>query len=285
VFQVIRNRFGGQLKYAFSGGAALSAEVADFIDRLGIEVYEGYGLTETSPICTCNRPGVRKLGSIGKTIPGVQVRIDPSGLDEDTDEGELVVYGPNVMKGYHGMPKETAEVFTPDGWFRTGDRGRVDADGFYFITGRIKEQYKLENGKYVAPAPLEERLQLSPFVSQVFIHGENKPFNVALVVPDREAILSWAKKEELAGDYETVLQDPSTKNLLRMEIESHSHGIRGFEKIKSFCLVGEEFTTDNGLLTPTLKIKRARVMERYGGLLGDLYREAESQPPARATAR
>jgi long-chain acyl-CoA synthetase len=287
VFAPIRARFGGQLKYAFSGGAALSAEVADFIDRLGIEVYEGYGLTETSPICTCNRPGVRKLGSIGKTIPGVEVRVDPSGLEEDTDEGELVVYGPNVMKGYHGLPRETAEAFTPDGGFRTGDRGRVDADGFYYVTGRIKEQYKLENGKYVAPAPLEERIQLSPFISQVFIHGENKPFNVALVVPDREAILSWAKKEGIVGDYETVLGDQSTRDLIRMEIESHSRGIRGFERVKSFCLVGEEFTTDNGLLTPTLKIKRARVMERYGGLIGDLYRDADapSASAARATAR
>jgi len=271
VFSTIRDRFGGQLKYAFSGAAALSPEVAQFIDCLGIEVYEGYGLTETSPICTCNRPGLRKVGSIGKTIPGVRVEIDPNALDVGNGEGELVVHGPNVMIGYHNLPDETAAVMTDDGGFRTGDRGRVDDDGFFYITGRIKEQYKLENGKYVAPAPLEEQIQLSPFINQVFIHGENKPYNVALIVPDRESIMSWAKKENLPGDYHTVLSDPTTRDLIRMEIESSSKGIRGYEKIKHFALIEEEFSTDNGMLTPTLKLKRRKVMERYGGMITELF--------------
>jgi long-chain acyl-CoA synthetase len=275
VFSKVRERFGGRLKYVVSGGAALSPKVGEFIDCLGIEVYEGYGLTETSPICTANRPGLRKIGSIGKPIPGVQVDIDSTVLEDASGEGELVVHGPNVMKGYHGLPEETAAVLTADGGFRTGDRGRVDEDGFLFITGRIKEQYKLENGKYVAPSPLEEQLQLSPFVSQVFIHGENRPYNVALVVPDREALLSWAGKEQLGGDYLAILENRNTKDLLRMELESLSRDIRGYEKVKRFALIEDEFTTDNGMLTPTMKLKRRRVMERYQGQIDELYREAE----------
>ena len=275
IFRRIRERFGGRLKYAFSGGAALSPKIAEFIDRLGIEVYEGYGLTETSPICTCNRPGMRKIGSIGKTIPGVRVEIDQNALDDDSKEGELVVYGPNVMQGYHNLPDETAAVMTPDGGFRTGDRGRVDEDGFFFITGRIKDHYKLENGKYVAPAPLERQLQLSPFMAQVFIHGENKPFNVALIVPDRSALESWAKKENVPGDYLAILHDPATKDLIRMELEGQSRDIRGYEKIKNFCLIEQEFSTDNGTLTPTLKLKRGAVMQRYGDLIAAMYEEAD----------
>ena len=275
VFSKIKARFGGRLRYAFSGGAALSPQVADFIDMLGIEVYEGYGLTETSPIVTCNRPGNRKIGSIGRILPGVRVEIDTAIIGDGSGDGELVVYGPNIMKGYHNLPEETAAVMTDDGGFRTGDRGWVDDDGFYYITGRIKEQYKLENGKYVVPAPLEEQLQLSPFITQVFIHGENKPFNVALIVPDRQAVMSWAKKENIAGDFETVCASPSTHDLVRMEIESLSRNIRGFEKVKQFALITEEFTTENGMLTPSLKIKRRKVIERYADVVAELYARGE----------
>ena len=280
VFSKVRDRFGGRLKYVVSGGAALNPNVGEFIDCLGIEVYEGYGLTETSPICTANRPGLRKIGSIGPPIPGVRVELDTAVIEDESAEGELVVYGPNIMKGYHNLPEETAAVTTPDGGFRTGDRGRVDADGFYYITGRIKEQYKLENGKYVVPAPLEEHLQLSPFISQLFIHGENKPFNVALVVPDREALESWAVKEGLASDYRALIDDPSVRDLIRMEIESLSREIRGYEKIKRFALIGDEFTPDNGLLTPTLKLKRRKVTERYAHKLEVLYDEVDDEAKA-----
>ncbi len=275
VFSRVRDRFGGRLKYAFSGGAALNPQVAEFIDMLGIEVYEGYGLTETSPICTCNRPGNRKIGSIGRALPGVRVEIDPSIISDESGDGELVVYGPNVMKGYHNLPEETAEVMTEDGGFRTGDRGWVDEDGYYYITGRIKEQYKLENGKYVVPAPLEEQLQLSPFINQVFIHGENKPFNVALIVPDRHALMSWAKKEGVRGDFAEICQADTTRDLIRMELESLSRNIRGYERVKQFTLITDEFTTENGMLTPSLKIKRAKVMETYAGALQGLYQRGE----------
>ncbi|MEE8526808.1 MAG: long-chain fatty acid--CoA ligase, partial [Thermoanaerobaculia bacterium] len=193
VFSKVRQRFGGRLRYALSGGAALSPKVAEFIDNLGILVCEGYGLTETSPIVTTNHPAARKIGSVGQPIDGVEVIIDTSAVDEQGSvDGEIIVKGPNVMLGYHNLPAETAEVMTADGGFRTGDLGRLDEDGFLYITGRIKEQYKLENGKYVVPAPLEELLQLSPFISQAFIHGADKHYNVALLVPDRQALEKWA---------------------------------------------------------------------------------------------
>jgi long-chain acyl-CoA synthetase len=271
VFSKVRERFGGRLKYAFSGGAALSPEVAEFIDKLGIQVYEGYGLTETSPIASANRPGACRIGTIGKAIPGVRVEIDTSVVDDDSDDGEIIVYGPNVMQGYHNLPEETAAVMTEDGGFRTGDRGRKDAEGFIRITGRIKEQYKLENGKYVVPAPIEERMQLSPFIVQVFIHGQNKPYNVALIVPDKVAIEGWAKKEGLSGDFASLCDNEAVHRLIQSELDNLAKTIRSYERIKDFVLVTEEFTTDNGMLTPSMKVKRRVVMQTYGEKLEALY--------------
>ncbi|MDY0002802.1 MAG: long-chain fatty acid--CoA ligase, partial [Polyangia bacterium] len=234
VFSKVRARFGGRLRYAFSGGAALSPEVAEFIDNVGIMVYEGYGLTETSPIATANYRGNRKIGSVGKPLPGVRVEIDKSVLTDAGDQGEVIVYGPNVMKGYHNLPDETAAVMTQDGGFRTGDRGRLDSDGYLYITGRIKEQYKLENGKYVVPAPLEEQLQLSPFILQVFVDGANKPFNVALIVPDREALERWAAENGMAGSFPELLERDETRRLIAAELDRYSKDFKGYERVKKF---------------------------------------------------
>src|SRR5690606_34216408 len=173
---------------------ALSREVAEFVDALGLEVYEGYGLTETSPMVSANTPSARRMGSVGKLIPGVRVEIDTSTSDVP-GQGEIVVYGPNVMQGYHNRPEENERVFTRDGGLRTGDLGYVDADGFLFVTGRLKEQYKLSNGKYVMPGPLEEKLKLSPYIANVMLHGANRPHNVALVVLERSAVDSWADRK------------------------------------------------------------------------------------------
>ncbi|MCA9601395.1 MAG: long-chain fatty acid--CoA ligase, partial [Myxococcales bacterium] len=260
----IRARFGGRLKYAFSGGAAIAKEVAEFVDNLGITVYEGYGLTETSPIATANWPGSRKLGSVGRPIPGVEVTV--------SSNGELVVHGHNVMKGYHHLPDENAKVFTDDGGFRTGDMGYIDDEGFVFITGRIKEQYKLENGKYVAPVPLEEQLKLSPFITNVMVYGDNKPFNVALVVVDPEAVKQWATSEGVhGGDLEALLKDQKVRALIDTEIAKHSDQFKQFERVKNFALIGEDFTTENDMLTPSLKLKRRVVLDRYGDRLQGLY--------------
>ena len=174
VFSKVRDRFGGRLKYAFSGGAAISPEVAEFISALGLTVYEGYGLTETSPVAAANYLGTRKVGTVGKEIPGVRIDIDTDAVGSE-DVGEIVIHGPNVMMGYYNLPEEDAAVFTPDGGFRSGDLGSRDEDGFISIRGRIKEQYKLENGKYVVPSPIEEQLQLSGFVTNIMVYGEQRP--------------------------------------------------------------------------------------------------------------
>lgn len=272
VFSKVRERFGGRLKYACSGGAALSPDVADFIDKLGIMVCEGYGLTETSPICTTNHPGARKIGSVGQPLVGVDVFIDTSVMaDPNSESGEILIKGPNVMKGYHNLPEETASVMTEDGAFRTGDMGRLDEDGFLYITGRIKEQYKLENGKYVVPAPLEELAQLSPLVMQVFIHGFNKPHNVALVVPDRAALEKWAKNAGMSEDFEQLLENPKIYKLFEGQLEKYSKGFKGYERIRRFKLLAEEFSVENSMLTPKLSIKRQVVMDRYGDDLEALY--------------
>ncbi len=271
IFSKVRERFGGRLKYAFSGGAAISPEVAEFIDRIGILVYEGYGLTETSPIATANCRGHRKIGSVGRAIPGVSVEIDSSVVDGGGDEGEVIVYGPNIMKGYHNLPEETAKVMTKDGGFRTGDRGRLDSDGYLYITGRIKEQYKLENGKYVVPAPLEEQLQLSPFIVQVYVDGANKPYNAALVIPDRPALEKWANEQGFGGSFESLLERDDTKKLIAGELARFAADFKGYERIREFALIEEEFTTANGMLTPSLKLKRRKVVDKYGDLMNSLW--------------
>lgn len=271
VFSKVRARFGGRLKYAFSGGAALSPAVAEFIDRIGIMIYEGYGLTETSPIATANYRGNRKIGSVGKAIPGVEIKIDTSVFAQQTDEGEILVYGPNIMKGYHKLPEETAKVMTEDGGFRTGDRGRIDSDGYVYVTGRIKEQYKLENGKYVVPAPLEEQLQLSPFIVQVYIDGANRPFNAALVVPDRQALEKWGQAQGLSGSFESLLGRDETRRLIAGELAKYGTDFKGYERVRDFALIAEEFTTANGMLTPSLKLKRRKVVEKYGDVIDKLW--------------
>ena len=296
VFEKVRARFGGRLKYAVSGGAALSREVAEFIDSLGITVYEGYGLTETSPIATVNLPGARKIGSVGRPIPGVRVEIDSTvgerkpaeGGKPARFEGEIVVYGHNVMKGYLKRPEENAAVFNKDGGFRTGDLGFIDPQGFLFITGRIKEQYKLENGKYVVPTPLEEAIKLSPYVANVMVFGDNKPFNVALVVPNIPAVKKWAEEHHvsLPGGGDAVVKDDKVRSLLKQEIEKYGAAFKGFESIQDFALVAEDFTTDNGMLTPSLKLKRRKVIEVHGPAIEALYakRAAKGQASARGTA-
>jgi long-chain acyl-CoA synthetase len=271
VFSKVRARFGGNLKYAFSGGAAISREVAEFIDSLGILVYEGYGLTETSPIATANWPGARKIGSVGKPLPGVRVEIDRA-ASGDPKHGEIVVFGHNVMKGYHELPEENEKVFTPDGGFRTGDMGYLDEDGFLYITGRIKEQYKLENGKYVVPSPLEDLLKLSPFIASAFVYGDNKPYNVALVVPDMESLQSWAKDQGISGSGESLLKSDRVRALIREQVDRHSGDFKQFEKIKKIHLIAEDFSVENGMLTPKMSVKRRVVMERYGESLEALYR-------------
>ena len=288
VFSKAREMLGGRLKYAFSGGAAISREVAEFIDSLGITVYEGYGLTETSPISTANWPGERRIGSVGRAIPGVSIEIDPkigSG-SKDRVEGEIIIHGPNVMKGYFKRDEENKSAFTKDGGFRTGDQGYVDASGYLYITGRIKEQYKLENGKYVVPSPLEEKLKLSPYILNALVYGDNKPYNVALLCADTSAVQKWAANEGLGSlSGEALLENPKVRELFKKELEKHMAEFKGFEEVKEFAIIGEDFTTENDMLTPSLKVKRRKVMEKYGKTVEALYakkREKSAQAASQA---
>jgi long-chain acyl-CoA synthetase len=271
VFSKVRARFGGNLKYAISGAAALAREIAEFVDGLGITVYEGYGLTETSPIVSVNVPKARKMGSVGQPIPGCRVVIDRS-MTNDPKIGEIVVYGPNVMQGYYKLKDDTAAVFTSDGGFRTGDLGYLDEENYLYITGRIKEQYKLENGKYVVPAPLEELVKLSPFVSNVMVYGDNKPFNVALLVPNLDTLREWARAAGIgdSGD-EQLLANDRVRAKMKEELDRVSVDFKGYERIRKFALIAEDFTLANDMLTPKLSVKRRNVMQKWGKELERLY--------------
>ncbi len=265
--------FGPRLKYAASGGAAISKEVAEFIDNLGISVFEGYGLTETSPIATVNSPSAHRIGSVGKPIPGTRVSIDTTATgDEKT--GEVVVHGHNVMQGYYNLPDDDTKVFTADGGFRTGDLGLIDGDGFLFITGRIKEQYKLENGKYVVPVPIEEAIKLSGWVANVMVHGDNKPFNVAVIVPRMDKLVPWAKEKGLPTETEALLKHADVKQLIREEIAANCKDIKGFERVRDFVLIPDDFTIETDMLTPSMKLKRRTVVAKYGSLIEGLYGSA-----------
>jgi long-chain acyl-CoA synthetase len=271
VFSKVRDRFGGRLKYAFSGGAAISPEVAEFISALGLTVYEGYGLTETSPVAAANIEGSRKVGTVGREIPGVRIDIDMDAIGSE-EVGEIVIHGPNVMMGYYNLPEENEAAFTPDGGFRSGDLGSRDDEGFISIRGRIKEQYKLENGKYVVPSPIEEQLQLSGFVTNIMVYGEQRPHNVAVIVPDIEALKAWADDHGL-GDRSTgqLLKEEKVADLIQLELNRQSGPIKGYEKIRGFVLTDEEFTPENGMLTPSLKIKRRAILAKYGDEIEALY--------------
>jgi long-chain acyl-CoA synthetase len=295
VFEKVRARFGGRLTFTVSGSAALSQEVAEFIDSLGIMVYEGYGLTETSPVVSVNFPSARVIGSVGRPLPGVRVTIDPAAVQDRTTssdpsriEGEIVVYGPNVMKGYFKRPEETAAIFTADGGLRTGDMGYLDAGGYLFITGRIKEQYKLENGKYVVPSPLEEQLKLSPYIANAMVYGDNRPHNVALVVANVPALAKWAQAEHLQLPTDTVelLADSRVRALFAREIARCGASFKSYEGIVDFALIGTDFSIENGMLTPKQSLRRRRVFETYGALFAELYVKAkERRDAARAETR
>ena len=273
VFSKVRERFGGRLKYAFSGGAAISKEVAEFIDNLGITVYEGYGLSETSPIATANYPGARKIGSVGKPIPGVEIEIDVSATD-DPVQGEVLIFGHNIMEGYHNLEKANAEVFVERNGrrgFRSGDMGLIDDEGFLHITGRVKEQYKLLNGKYVVPTPLEEKMKLSPYISNAMVYGMNREFNVAVVIPDYEALKGWAAEKRLDPNPASLAKSEELRALIEDEVNQFSAEFKGYEKARKLFIGDEDFTTENGMLTPTLKLKRRVVLQRYNDAIESLY--------------
>lgn len=264
VFQKIRNGLGGRLMGSMTASAMMNPEIAIFFFDVGIPLYDCYGMSETSPAVTMNSSVDYKLGTVGKPIENVRVVIDKSLGDEKLDDGEIVVYGPNVMKGYNNKPEQTREVITEDGGMRTGDRGRLDEDGFLHITGRIKEQFKLENGKFVFPSSLEEDICLVPYVENAMIYGEGRAYNVCLVVPDFPALKKYAQKNNLPTAPEKLVEMEEIEELIGGEIVKSLQGkYGGYEIPKKFIYLTDGFSLENGTLTQTMKVKRRVVLEKY----------------------
>ena len=271
----VKQAFGGKLEYAVSGGAKLDKTVSQFLDDLGIQVLEGYGMSETSGIISLNRMEVfeRRLGSVGKPFPGVKVMIDKNWGSSKADEGEIIVCGPNIMKGYYKLPEKTAEALTEDGCLKTGDVGYFDGQGFLHITGRTKEIYKLKNGEYVVPGVFENKAKLSPFVKDAYLTGQDKDYNVLILAADvpeiRKAMQDTPYLNELSN--EELLRNEDVINFMNEEIEAMKSSIDNvYNRPRRFKLVEADWESD-GLLTPTLKVKRALVEEKYKGEIASMY--------------
>ena len=260
VLSKIRARFGGHLKFFVSGGAPLNPKTAHFFLAIGIPILEGWGLTETTAAATANQSGRVKVGTVGPRMFNVQVKTAP--------DGELLVKGPTVMRGYWNNPEATAEVIDADGWFHSGDIGEIDAQGYVKITDRKKDILVLANGKKVAPQPIETALKRSPLLTEVVLLGDNAGTVGALVVPNFDALKTWAKEQgkDLKTN-EALIADPAARKFVKSEIDNLSKDLADFEKIKRIALIDHAFSQEGGELTPTLKVKRRVVAEKYGSLL------------------
>jgi long-chain acyl-CoA synthetase len=270
VFGKIRERLGGRFGMAVSGGAPLGRDVAEFFWGAGVPIYEGYGLTETSPVLTVNSHPEVKLGTVGKPIPGVDVEI--------ADDGEILARGPNIMKGYFNNPQATAEVIDERGWFHTGDIGHFDAEGFLTITDRKKELIVNAYGKNIAPAPIENQLKSSRFIGQAVVIGDRRQFLTALLVPDFETLRAWAEREGVgAADDAALIAAQKVRDLFRGEVDAVNQHLARYEQIRAWELMPKEFTLETGELTPTQKVKRRVILQKYGDILDRLYRENDGQ--------
>jgi long-chain acyl-CoA synthetase len=268
VFSKLHQRLGGRFRFAACGGAPLSKEVAIFLKGAGVLVIEGYGQTETSPILTLNGPDRMRFGSVGKPVPGVELRLEPD--PEGRQGSEILARGPNIMKGYFGKPVETKATVSDDGWIRTGDIGYIDDDGFLFITDRKKELLKTSGGKFIAPAPIENMLKNYPQVEQACIIGNNRKFCSVLIFPNFVR-LKKDLDESLSAEPAEVLRNPAAISLFQVIIDQVNGELNHWEKIKKFAFLDHELTADAGELTPTLKMKRRIIDERYRALIDALY--------------
>ncbi|MBN1945787.1 MAG: long-chain fatty acid--CoA ligase [Bradymonadales bacterium] len=274
VFSKIRARFGGRLRMALTASATMNPEMSHFFSDIGIPVFDCYGLTETSPAVTMNSRAAHKVGSVGKPVRQVRVEIDRSLVEGQGDDGEIVVYGPNVMAGYHKDPDATRAVMTEDGGFRTGDRGRLDEEGFLYITGRIKEQYKLANGKYVFPASVEEEIALLPHVASAMVYGEGRPYNICLVVPDFAALSDFIQLHDLPRDPDALVQNEQIQKLILQEIRTAlQEKYASYEIPKKIMLLPEDFTLSNDMMTQTMKLKRRVIKAKFHQQIDGLYEE------------
>ncbi len=269
VYKKIRAGTGGKLRMVFSGGAPLSKDLAEFFWSVGIPIYQGYGLTETSPILTTNYPANR-VGSSGKPIPNVLIRI--------AEDGEILAKGPCVMQGYYKNTDATREVVTPDGWFHTGDIGYLDSDNYLFITDRKKDLIKTAGGKFVAPQPIENALKTSPYILNAMIVGDQRRFVVAVIVPNAATVSAKAAEQGIRfASHEEMPTHPWVRGLIEGEVKRLTSNLAQWETIKRFALLPEDFTFDNGSLTFTLKLKRRVVEQKYRDVIDNLY--ADSYEP------
>ena len=265
VFSTIRQRFGGRLRFFISGSAALDRDVAQWFDAVGVVVLEGYGLTETSAASSLNRPHAYRFGTVGWTFPNTEVKI--------ADDGEVLLKGPGVMSGYHDLPEATAEAIDADGWFHTGDIGELDAEGFLRITDRKKDMFKTSQGKYVAPSAIAATFKgLCPFASEIIVYGESKPYCVALVSLDGEAIQEWANRNGMEGkSFSEIARDEKTKEMIGGYVDTLNKHLNRWEQVKRFTIIDRELTVEAGDLTPSLKLKRKAVVENFHDNLDKLY--------------
>jgi long-chain acyl-CoA synthetase len=264
VFSKIKARTGGRLQLFISGGAPLAREIAEFFGAAGMLVCEGYGLSETSPVITCNRPGAVRPGTVGLPLEHVEVRIAP--------DGEILTRGPHVMKGYFKREEATAEVIEKDGFFHTGDIGFLDPDGFLVITDRKKDIIVTSGGKNIAPQPIENRLKAHKLFAEVVMIGNRRSFAAALVVPAFEALEAWARQAGLdVGGREELVRRPEVLAHYQALVNEMTKDLAQFEKIKKIALVAREFSQESGELTPTLKVKRRVVEERYKPMIDAMY--------------
>jgi long-chain acyl-CoA synthetase len=267
VFRKIRSAMGGRIRYFVSGGAPLSPEINRFFFSAGIQILEGYGLTETSPVTNLNTPDHFRIGSVGKPIPGTEVRIG--------DGGEILIRGPQVMKGYYHRSKATAEAIDPDGWFATGDVGAIDEDGFLTITDRIKDIIVTAGGKNVAPQPIENRLKADDFIEQAVMLGDRESYCVVLVVPSFPNLEAWARKSGIiASDPQALLASKPVQEHMEARVMARLEALASFERPKKIGLMLIPFTVDDGTLTPTQKVKRRVVRSRHRKLIDAFYDEA-----------
>jgi long-chain acyl-CoA synthetase len=264
VFAKLRGALGGDLRLAFSGGGPLGVRLTHFFDGIGVQIFEGYGLTETSPTLTLNRPGFWRPGTVGRPVAGTTIRI--------ADDGEVLAKGPQVFRGYWRNDEATAEVIDGDGWFHTGDIGELDDDGYLRITGRKKELIVTAAGKNVAPAPLEDRLRAHALVSQAVVVGDERPFVAALITIDDDAFAAWAAEHDMSA---TTVADAAESTELRevigAAIESANASVSRAESIREFAILPADLSIEAGELTPTLKVKRTVVHERYRAAIESIY--------------
>jgi long-chain acyl-CoA synthetase len=267
VYSQVHARMGGKVKIFVSGGAPLGKELAQWYASIGIRIHEGYGLTETSPVIAINSPRAHKLGTVGRPLPNVEVRI--------ADDSEILVRGPSVFRGYWNRPEDTRNAFV-EGWFKTGDIGNLDDEGFLSVTDRKRDLLKTSGGKFIAPQPIENSIKLNALIGTAVVLGDRRKFAFVIISPHFPLLEEWARANLLSfSSRQELVANPKVKALYEGIVAEVNRGLARFETLKKILLVPDEFTASDGTLTPTLKLRRKAIEERYRKQIDELYREAE----------